>query len=317
MHCCKLVQVLIFAGERIPIFVRHSHFKLPKQVDIPVVMVGPGTGLAPFRGFLQERAAMLKAGKASELSQSCVWYTIRQSHACNKVVRSPAEVVVGYSEIGFLVTVHSCQEHVLLFKVLNLIPHATASVRGVTLLVCLDLWHVSQPSSTTNQIMSSFNKINSNKGEANGTVIQALCGMRCADGKWRLSELMSAGAELGPAYLFFGCRKKSQDYIYEQELAMYARNGVLQKLFVAFSRDAASKVYVQHQMQDHAAEIAKLLSDQQGGHVYVCGDAKRMAKDVHAALLEMLQTQCELSSTDAEQKLKELTNSSRYQRDVW
>ena len=129
--------------------------------------------------------------------------------------------------------------------------------------------------------------------------------------------MMFAGAELAPAYLFFGCRKKSQDYIYEQELAMYARNGVLQKLFVAFSRDAASKVYVQHQMQEHAAEVAKLLSDQEGGHVYVCGDAKRMAKDVHAALLEMLQTQTDLSSTDAEQKLKELTNSSRYQRDVW
>ncbi|KAL3141440.1 hypothetical protein ABBQ32_005008 [Trebouxia sp. C0010 RCD-2024] len=173
-------------GERIPIFVRHSHFKLPKQVSTPVVMVGPGTGLAPFRGFLQERAALQKAG-----------------------------------------------------------------------------------------------------------------------------------VDLGPAYLFFGCRKKSQDYIYEQELSMYARNGVLQKLFVAFSRDAASKVYVQQQMQAQAAEVAKLLSDQEGGHVYVCGDAKRMAKDVHAALLEILQTQSSMSSKDAEQRLKELTSNNRYQRDVW
>ena len=128
---------------------------------------------------------------------------------------------------------------------------------------------------------------------------------------------MPAGAELGPAYLFFGCRKKSQDYIYEQELSMYARNGVLQKLFVAFSRDAASKVYVQHQMHEQAAKVAELLSDQEGGHVYVCGDAKRMAKDVHAALLEMLQAQSGLSSKDAEYKLKELTNKNRYQRDVW
>lgn len=130
-------------------------------------------------------------------------------------------------------------------------------------------------------------------------------------------HLLPAGAKLGPAYLFFGCRKKSQDYIYEQELAMYVRNGVLQKLSVAFSRDAASKVYVQHEMQQQATDVMKMLSDREKGHVYVCGDAKRMAKDVHAALLEMLQSQSGLSSSDAEDKLKELTSSSRYQRDVW
>jgi NADPH-ferrihemoprotein reductase len=129
--------------------------------------------------------------------------------------------------------------------------------------------------------------------------------------------MLVAGVELGPAYLFFGCRKKSQDYIYEQELAMYSRNGVLQKLFVAFSRDAADKVYVQNQMQQQATDITEVLSQEQGGNVYVCGDAKRMAKDVHAALLDMLQTTSGLSSSGAEDRMKDLTNSSRYQRDVW
>ncbi len=129
--------------------------------------------------------------------------------------------------------------------------------------------------------------------------------------------MLVAGVELGPAYLFFGCRKKSRDYIYEQELAMYSRNGVLQKLFVAFSRDAADKVYVQNQMQQQATDITEVLSQEQGGNVYVCGDAKRMAKDVHAALLDMLQTTSGLSSSGAEDRMKDLTNSSRYQRDVW
>lgn len=129
--------------------------------------------------------------------------------------------------------------------------------------------------------------------------------------------MLVAGVHLGPAYLFFGCRKKSQDYIYEQELAMYSRNGVLQKLFVAFSRDAADKVYVQNQMQQQATDIAEVLFQEQGGHVYVCGDAKHMAKDVHAALLDMMQTTSGLSSTDTEEKMKDLIRSSRYQRDIW
>ena len=128
---------------------------------------------------------------------------------------------------------------------------------------------------------------------------------------------VDAGAELGPAYLFFGCRKKSQDYIYEQELSMYSRNGVLEKLFVAFSRDATSKVYVQHQMQQQAAFITEVLSEGPNGQVYVCGDAKRMAKDVHSALLDMLQTTSGFSSSEAEVRLKNLTDTGRYQRDVW
>ncbi len=98
---------------------------------------------------------------------------------------------------------------------------------------------------------------------------------------------------------------------------MYSRNGVLQKLFVAFSRDAADKVYVQNQMQQQATDIAEVLFQEQGGHVYVCGDAKNMAKDVHAALLDMMQTTSGFSSTDTEEKMKDLIRSSRYQRDIW
>lgn len=98
---------------------------------------------------------------------------------------------------------------------------------------------------------------------------------------------------------------------------MYSRNGVLEKLFVAFSRDATSKVYVQHQMQQQATVITEVLSEGPNGYVYVCGDAKRMAKDVHSALLDMLQTTSGFSSSEAEVRLKNLTDTGRYQRDVW
>lgn len=132
-----------------------------------------------------------------------------------------------------------------------------------------------------------------------------------------LQAVCHIGSELGPAYLFFGCRKKSQDYIYEQELAMYARNGVLQRLSVAFSRDSANKVYVQQHIQEAAQNVVELLSDQNKGHLYVCGDAKRMAKDVHSALVDILCSNSGLSTTTAEERLKKMTSEDRYQRDIW
>ena len=98
---------------------------------------------------------------------------------------------------------------------------------------------------------------------------------------------------------------------------MYARNGVLQRLSVAFSRDNVSKVYVQQHMQDAAPDIAELLSDTQQGHLYVCGDAKRMAKDVHSALLDILSTGADESTSAAEDRLKQMTSQERYQRDIW
>lgn len=98
---------------------------------------------------------------------------------------------------------------------------------------------------------------------------------------------------------------------------MYARSGALQKLSVAFSRDTASKVYVQQHLHAAAAEVADLLSDEKRGHLYVCGDAKRMAKDVHAAVVDILKTHLDISTAAAEDKLKQLTDQDRYQRDVW
>ena len=84
--------------------------------------------------------------------------------------------------------------------------------------------------------------------------------------------------EAGPAYLFFGCRKAAADYIYADELREYASSGVLDKLFVAFSRDGPQKDYVQHHMLREGGLIAPVLDPQGAGHFYVCGDAKNMAR---------------------------------------
>jgi len=168
---------------KVPIYVRRSQFRLPNRVQTPVIMIGPGSGLAPFRGFIQERA-----------------------------------------------------------------------------------WQKEQ-----------------NK-------------------------------PVGPTLLYFGCRNKGHDYIYQDELEAWAENGVLD-LHVAFSRDQAEKKYVTHLLRETGEKVWKLLD--QGGHLYVCGDAKMMAKDVRNIVKEISQEHGGMSSTEAETFVKKLETQKRYSADVW
>lgn len=173
-------------SDTLPVFIRSSTFRLPRSVQSPVLMIGPGTGLAPFRGFLQERAALKNSGKA-----------------------------------------------------------------------------------------------------------------------------------LGPAHLFFGCRSSGEDFIYREELERYVAEGVLDELVTAFSREQAEKVYVQHRLLEKSAAVFSLIDSKEKGHIYVCGDAKHMAKDVGRALAAVLKQELGCSTSEAEQQLKRYQDEGRYSRDVW
>lgn len=172
-------------GTQVPIFVRRSSFKLPEDPQAAVLMVGPGTGLAPFRGFIQER-----------------------------------------------------------------------------------------------------------------------------------EQLQLDHQELGPTVLYFGCRNRAHDFIYEAELRAAEEAGVLTELQVAFSREGPAKDYVQHHLERNADKVYTLLK-KRNTHLYLCGDAKHMAKDVHRAIVALVQQCGEMSGTQAEAFVKELSDTGRYLKDVW
>jgi sulfite reductase (NADPH) flavoprotein alpha-component len=119
----------------------------------------------------------------------------------------------------------------------------------------------------------------------------------------------------GPSWLFFGDRHFRTDFLYQTEWQRLLRDGALSRMDVAFSRDQPEKLYVQHRLREHAKEIHAWL--QEGAHVYVCGDAARMAPDVHAALVDILASQGGMPHAQAEEAVKRLHQDKRYQRDVY
>jgi len=120
---------------------------------------------------------------------------------------------------------------------------------------------------------------------------------------------------LGQAWLYFGCRRDDEDYIYKDDLQSYAADATLTQLKVAFSRAQEEKVYVQNLMRTDAAQLYKLI--EAGAYVFVCGDGAGMAKDVHAALLDLLKEHGGMSEAEATEKLAAMVKEERYVRDVW
>ena len=168
-------------SDRLPIYIQpNKKFKLPKNFDAPIIMIGPGTGIAPFRGFLHERRAL--------------------------------------------------------------------------------------------------------------------------------------GAK-GRNWLFFGERSAATDYLYREELESMRADGHLTRLDTAFSPDQEDKIYVQDRMMEHVPLFWSWLED--GASVYVCGDATRMAKDVHAALYRIVEKEGGMPPQAAEEYIHALRDAHRYHRDVY
>ncbi|ARV46572.1 assimilatory sulfite reductase (NADPH) flavoprotein subunit [Bacillus inaquosorum] len=179
--CSILCAERLQPGDTLPVYVQHNqNFKLPKDPETPIIMVGPGTGVAPFRSFMQERE--------------------------------------------------------------------------------------------------------------------------------------ETGAE-GKAWMFFGDQHFVTDFLYQTEWQNWLKDGVLTKMDVAFSRDTEEKVYVQHRMLEQSAEVFEWL--QEGAAVYICGDEKHMAHDVHNTLLEIIEKEGNMSREEAEAYLADMQQQKRYQRDVY
>ncbi|SBS71534.1 Sulfite reductase (NADPH) flavoprotein alpha-component [uncultured Mycobacterium sp.] len=125
-----------------------------------------------------------------------------------------------------------------------------------------------------------------------------------------------AVAAPGKAWLFFGDRRRATDFLYGDELSGFVDSGALARLDLAFSRDAdGRKTYVQHRMKDNAAELFAWLQD--GAHLYVCGDADRMARDVDWALHEIVAEAGGMDAAAAHSYVNELIKAHRYLRDVY
>lgn len=124
------------------------------------------------------------------------------------------------------------------------------------------------------------------------------------------------GQTVGKTILFFGCRKSTEDFMYESEWAEYKEAlGDKFELVTAFSREGSKKVYVQHRLKERSKEVSELLS--QKAYFYVCGDAANMAREVNSVLAQIIAEGRGVSEAKGEEVVKNMRSANQYQEDVW
>jgi len=151
--------------------------------------------------------------------------------------------------------------------------------------------------------------------DGNTPIIMVGPGTGVAPFRAYLQDRKATGAK-GKNWLFFGEQRRGSDFLYEEEFTALQAEGILTRFDTAFSRDQAHKVYVQNRLLENAGEVWKWI-DQEGAHFFVCGDASRMAKDVDAALLQIVQTAGGKTPEEAAAYIEELKKVKRYKRDVY
>lgn len=129
-----------------------------------------------------------------------------------------------------------------------------------------------------------------------------------------MQQRAADGAE-GKNWLFFGNPHFTEDFLYQVEWQRYVKEGLLSRIDLAWSRDQKEKIYVQDKLREQGAELWRWIND--GAHIYVCGDARRMAADVEKALLEVIAEFGGMDLESADEYLSELRVERRYQRDVY
>src|SRR6266478_382275 len=133
--------------------------------------------------------------------------------------------------------------------------------------------------------------------------------------RWRKARISLATGAPGKNWLFFGHQRSESDFFYADELNAMKTSGLLTRLSLAWSRDGAKKFYVQDRMREVGREVWTWLAE--GANIYVCGDAKRMAKDVERALVDIVAQFGARSTDEAVSFVAELKKKGRFQQDVY